>query len=1067
MAAVTTDPAGGYLRELLGLQLTEEQLAVVTHPLAPQLVVAGAGSGKTGVVAARVVHLVAHHAVPASAVLGLTFTNKAAGELATRVRQALRKLAEQRGQGGLEDDLPTVSTYHAYAAGVVRDHALRIGREPQTTLLTEATRWQLAMRVVRAAAGPFLHLPWAPATVANRLLALDGELAEHLRSIDDLRAYDADLIARALALPARDKDLQTCLEAAHAREELLTLVAAYRDAKRDLDLLDFGDQVALAAEIAVAPDVARLERARFAVVLLDEYQDTGYAQRRLLQHLYGDGHPVTAVGDPTQAIYGWRGASVGNLLGFPDHFPPTTGRVETQPLMTSFRCAERILEVANAVAAPLRESARARGRRWLDVRPLSAAPATSPAGEVVVSLHDDAEEEAAHVAESVVAAHGDTAWGEIAVLCRRRADFALLHRALTDAGVPAEVVGLGGLLTMPEVADVVAVLDVLADPVANPALVRLLTGPRWRLGPRDLAALGHRAHRLTRYGPHDDDVAEEQAAPRVTDPLVKATDSVDPVDVASLVDAVESPGPAERYSPAALDRLAELRAELRELRLLVGQPIVETVATVIRRTGLGVEAECDSPERAAARMANLAAFLDHAAHFTGLAGESDLRSFLAYLRAAEQEEDGLDAGGISSADTVKLLTIHKAKGLEWDVVVLPALTAEIFPSSMRRPRPTRAAHVLPYSLRGDADDLPRDPALDKAQFAEFRSDCTADDADEERRLAYVAITRARRRVVASGSWWTGTRASRQGASSLLEELHALPGVRVSSWVGAEEASVANPLLAAARTDVPWPREFDPAAVESRREAAGLVRTAMAEAGATTLPFGEDVAATLTAAWSGQASVLLEELRRQRSAVRTVALPRRLTASQVVALAQDPAGLARALARPMPAAPVRQARRGTRFHAWVESRFGDRPLLAPDELPGAADGPDLDDAELADLQRRFLASPWGERRPVAIEAPFELVVGGRLLRGRIDAVYETAAGYDVVDYKTGEVPADFVAASLQLTIYRLAWAGLRGVDPACVTAGFLYVKTGELKRPDHLLDETELAALLAGTPHPPR
>src|SRR5437763_76432 len=161
------DADGSYLRELLGVDFTDDQLAIATHDLCPQLVVAGAGSGKTMVMAARVVHAVAYQGVAPGRILGLTFTNKAAGELAARVRTSLDKLRRSTPTSGVGaatsdpsdsdldgGDLPTVSTYHSYAAGVVRDHALRIGREPYTALLTEATQWQLAMRVVRSAAGP-------------------------------------------------------------------------------------------------------------------------------------------------------------------------------------------------------------------------------------------------------------------------------------------------------------------------------------------------------------------------------------------------------------------------------------------------------------------------------------------------------------------------------------------------------------------------------------------------------------------------------------------------------------------------------------------------------------------------------------------------------------------------------------------------------------------------------------------------------------------------------------------------------------------------------------------------
>jgi DNA helicase-2/ATP-dependent DNA helicase PcrA len=190
----------------------------------------------------------------------------------------------------------------------------------------------------------------------------------------------------------------------------------------------------------------------------------------------------------------------------------------------------------------------------------------------------------------------------------------------------------------------------------------------------------------------------------------------------------------------------------------------------------------------------------------------------------------------------------------------------------------------------------------------------------------------------------------------------------------------------------------------------------------------------------------------------VPLPTTLSASQLLRLQSDPDGFARDLARPMPRRPVLAARQGTRFHAWVETLFAQRPLLDPDELPGAEDDAIADDADLATLQDAFLLTPYAARRPHAVEAPFALSLGGRVVRGRIDAVYDLGGGrWEVVDWKTGSEPAD----PLQLAIYRLAWARLVGVDPADVDAAFLYVRTGEVVRHDDLPGEDELVELLRG------
>jgi len=1056
---VKTTSDGGYLREALGTPFTAEQLAVITAPMTPQLVVAGAGSGKTTVMAARVVHAVAHHGAPAGGVLGLTFTNKAAGQLAQSVRAALRRLGTGRTESApadADDDSPTIATYHSYAAAVVRDHALRIGREPVTTLLTEAGRWQLAMRVVRRATGPFSFLTWQPATVADYLLALDGEMSEHLVSPDAVRAMDARVVAQVQQAPKLTEKLQQCLQSARARDELVGLVEAYRAEKARLDLIDYGDQVALAAQIAQSSDeVCAIERERFPVVMLDEYQDTGVAQRVLLSRLFGAGHAVTAVGDPNQGIYGWRGASIGNLLRFHEHFGGSNAPL---PLMTSFRCGGRILAAANALAGPLRLSPGARRRPPVEVPSLAARAGAEDAGEVVVALHDRVDSEAAWVADQIATAIEveRVPPGAIAVLCRRRTDFPLLHHAMVERGIPVEVVGLGGLLEMPEVADLVAVLRALVEPTANAALLRLLTGPRWRIGPRDLAVLGRRARGLAALGP---DAADRDDVDAV---LRKATESVDAVDVVSLLDALDVVRPGgEDMSPEAIERLLAVRAELRELRAALGQPIVEIAAEVIRRIGLDVELEAQPAGVAAARGANLAAFLDHAAQFTGLEGESDLSSFLGWLDAAVAAESGLDAGTVSDADTVKLLTVHKAKGLEWDIVAVPGLAEKVFPSERGRSRWTQSAPVLPFPCRGDELDLPSVGEWSTKGLNAFRAECLEDDADEERRLGYVAFTRARHRLLASGYWWGATRRKPVGPSVLLSELQSLAsagGVQVVAWVD-DVADESNPVAAESSLDTPWPMVYDAAALQRRRDAAAAVAAATnGNASADDDHLAPDDRA-LVARWDEETRLLLDELRRGRTGVREVMLPRRLTASQVVALAHDPDELAQMLARPVPVRPVPQARRGSRFHRWVEELYAATPLLDPDDLPGAGDA-DITDDELAQLQAKFVADGWADRRPVVVEQPFELVVGGRLIRGRIDAVYPRSdGGYEVIDFKTGAVPADFGAASMQLSVYRLAWADLAGVDPRNVAAGFLYVRTGTVKRPDRLLDRDELADLL--------
>lgn len=1044
------------LRTLLDIPFTDEQLAAACAPLEPGLVVAGAGSGKTSVMAARVVWLVATEQVAPDRVLGLTFTNKAAAELAGRVRGALVDagvaMADDAGE-------PVVSTYHAFAGRLVTEHALRIGVEPRSRLLADATRYQLAGRVLRRHRGPVVHLTRPMSMLIGDLVSLEAELSEHLVTPAELVAWDTAWVAELAAACAEydaEKGTKTHCDAlrkmadvSRRRIELAGIVDAYRDAKRDLDAIDFGDQVALAARLAeTVPEVGVAERERAGVVLLDEYQDTSVAQRRMLVGLFGGGHPVTAVGDPCQAIYGWRGASVANLDGFPRHFAKVSREpASTYTLAVNQRSGGRLLRLANAVAAALR-------LRHAVVE-LKAPPEKEQLGDTVVALHTSWPEEAAWVARQIKAqVDAGTDAGNCAVLVRARSDFGDLYAALSAAGLPVEVVGLGGLLAVPEVADVVATLEVVDEPTANAALLRLLTGPRWRLGTRDLARLGEQARRLL--------AVDGLADAREVDALEDAVAGVDPCDVVALADALERPG-HDGWSVEALHRVTALGAELRQLRQHRDEPLLDLVHRVVEVTGLDVELAASPESVQARRRETLSAFLDVVAGFVDLEGESSLPSFLAYLRAAEEHERGLDTVTPSGSDAVQLLTAHKSKGLEWDVVAVPDLTARVFPSEGLRDRWTSNAWVLPGPLRGDADDQPDLAALSKDGVSAYNDECREHLEREERRLGYVAFTRARTRLIGSGHWWGPTQKKKRGPSPFLRELraHADEGHGVVDvWVE-EPTEDSNPSLQAQPSYV-WPTPYDEEPYLRRRSAADQVLADLA-----TLASGAGLpAAAGVTSWEKEhldrldreTALLLEEARAARRPHREVELPSTLSASQLVRLRSDPDGYARDLARPLPRKPVAAARRGTRFHAWVETLFAQRPLLGPDELPGAEDDAIGEDTDLAALQEAFLATPHATRKPHAVEAPFALALAGRVIRGRIDAVYELGAGrWEVVDWKTGNEAAD----PLQLAIYRLAWAELVGVDVTQVDAAFLYVRTGELTRHDDLPGAAELAALLQG------
>lgn len=1026
-----------HLCEVLGIAFSDEQTEAITAPWdRPGVIVAGAGSGKTTVIAARVVWLVGHEGVPPGSILGLTFTRKAAAELGRKVRDDLLTMADTTTVLELLDahGEPTVATYNAFAGTLIVEHGLRLGLETDLQLTSDATRFQRAARVIRRYREPLPNIGVQLAETIVRVLALDGALSEHLVTPERLREHDGDVAATIDLLDSPVQPLKKARAAALERIDLSRLVEAYRDDKRYAGVMDFSDQMAGGARLAIErAEVGEMMRERFEAVMLDEYQDTSVAQRLMLQGLFAGGHPITAVGDPAQAIYGWRGASADNIARFHEHFPANDGATGvTFGLRTSRRCHPDILEVANRAAAPY----------YLAHPELAAlvAPEREPVrpAAITAALFETVSAESAALVDDVVDARGRAPAESVAILMRTRGEMAALTAALRGRGVDAEVVGLAGLLTLPHVNDVVSLLEVASDATANASLLRLLTGDRWRIGPRDLALLGQRAAALARglAAPGDDSLKGR---------LADAVSGADPTEIVSLADAVDDPGDLP-YSAAARQRFADVADVVRAVRRGLGGAVADVVQLAVRRLDLDVETALLGTGAAA----DLAALGDVAAGFSAAGDADTLAGFVAYLRAEEEFGSGLEVPDRAREAAVQILTIHTAKGLEWDRVFVPFVVGGSFPSSQGRDRWTSNAKGFPYPLRGDADVLPHLGEWTSKGLSTLGDDYVQEALSEEVRLAYVAFTRARHALHVSGHRWGRTQKTPRPVSAFLQAVADTCQAQtrpVPWWAARPGPDETNPELHVVPTS--WPLERTP--MPRRERAAALVRHFLAG--------GEyaDDDRTPTQNRERFAAIDRELAAMQaRAAVaagpQKVPLPASLSATAAMALLEDPQGFARSLVRPVPRQPSVAARFGTRFHAWVETHFGQQPLLDPSELPGRADSGLETDAELRDVIDRFAAGPYADRLPAQIEAPFSLMLGGQQFVGRIDAVFATPDGFEVVDWKTNRKAT---ADPLQLAIYRLAWAELQGIDPSRVTGAFYYVRFGEVQRFDDLPDRAEL------------
>ena len=1042
---------------LLGIPISAEQERAVKAPLKPCVVIAGAGTGKTTVMAARVVWLVASRLVSPEEILGLTFTNKATAELSERIESNLTRVGLLKP----EQPRPTVVTYDSFAGTLVNDYGAWDGINTRAHLITGARAYQLATEVVMGLdKAPLAATHMGPTSIAQAVVKLAGAMASHDASPDKVRRADARWRQMLLDAPTkkggdRYADVDKWLSRVDEREELLDLVAAYQDLKKERGLVEFGDRMVQALHLVTHHQrVGEDLRARYRVVLLDEYQDTSSAQADVLAALFsgpdpahGMGHPVMAVGDPLQAIYEWRGAAASNILEFHRRFPDGAGQpAQVLSLATNRRCADQIINAANVASEELRKSlssamasdddGSADDRAEVAVGQPLIAPEGNRPGEVTVAAYPDWAKECRACADILVEAKERGAiarWSDAAILVRRNSDVADLYNSLTTRDVPVRLANLSGLLRLPDVAMVVAHLRLLVDRHDDAAMATLLAAPRLGLSTDDLAVVYRRARTLAKSRAKDD--------------------GLDPNDVEiHLSDAVmEGPLGGQERLQRALKRVC---AEIVEVDAHQGDSPDDLVLRIEAITGLIDDMAADDPHRSAARRDHLDALWNAIREVRRSDPAMTTAGIVAWLPAEEDVGDGLPRAATDDRDAVTVSTVHGAKGLEWPLVIIPDMAQGVFPSTSTPDNFTSQAAVLPSFARGDASDISHPASGSVADTKAYVAALKEDSQWAEARLAYVALTRPKERLVVSWHQWRPRRKGNLGPGRYADLLADMLGM---AWPDFGER-----LDDDVQTGTPWPVITEdvyhaPINNDSR-------------------PIDDPGQAERVKAWRSDAEALLTDARRHIDLQDEVALPPRLTASQLVRFHADPQAFRDDLRRPMPRPADRGAGIGTAFHEWVSQRLAPAepiPLFDVEEI-AEFDGESITSQVIASqpgsvaghvlqsLCQAFEESRWAGATVLAIEKSFVMTIGETVVRGRLDAVVadpDHPGDELVIDWKTSPPRS---ADPLQLSIYRLAWAQARGIDPSKVRAVFHHVGANETISAEPLLNADQVAAILTAS-----
>lgn len=1116
----------------------EQQRIIELFPQGSALVVAGAGSGKTETLANRVVWLIANGLCAPEEVLGLTFTVKAAGELNERIRKQLRAfsqhardrqstLTDQQHQrlheletelaGGL--NVPQVSTYNSFAAGIVTEFGPYAGIGVATTILDQPAAEELALELVLSSEDPrLLALDISADSLAKDLITFEHEASEHLVTSLAQPKRITQEFTRVGTLPYSDKnpttektyaEIRKLLKQVAEKKLVADLAMEYRQAKMDRGFIEFSDQVAFAQQIALELPAARdTLKDRYRVILLDEVQDTSVGQTRLLSNLF-QGSAVMGVGDPHQSIYAWRGAAADALDSFHQHFaaPGKLGEGAELALSTSWRNPRVVLQAANHVSAPLRAVA------TIDV-PVLRPREHAESGTLNTEYFETKSEELDALAQWIKAQRHNREQAQqplptVAVLVRNKNNMFAISEALREQGVPSHVVGLGGLLSTPEVTDVVSVLECVDGTHASNALLRVLASPRFNVGIRDIAALSDVSRWLadrdiSQRPLSESDIAEDRILPD-PDRNVTNIDALDAIrtmpDTHAALGTITARGRhALREAAHMLHRLRRLTSgKISELIRACEQELFLDIELAVhpRKESMTVESDPAKSGRVDPR-ANLDLFVSEVSRAEKLLTQPSLKAVLAWIRRSAEADDFEAATPAPSRHTVQILTIHKAKGLEWDVVALPGMREGRFPGKDRDASGWLSRPRLPDELRGDRSSRPQfEWRLSETQqelrdrFHEYKRERGEFHELEERRLVYVAITRAKQNLWMSGAFWD-TQQSAMPPSHYITELRE---IGLGNRIPEQTAHTHKPENESTHL-LHWPLPALGTREEAVRASARAVEQALAD------PTDQHTNIQIPK----EIEVLLAEQVQQRAdAVRSDETTDRINASAFHNAVNDPAQTLKDARRPVPQRPYRGADIGNRFHEWVEARFttaqgsaltiagmdeslfdadADLDLVSvkdPDDQLGV-DAQETGRSAVADhvdepvptrqidarktleqLKTNFEKSRWATRQARAVELEITVPFAGQRLVCKLDAVFEQETDdgtrIEIVDWKTGRAPrttAEQRDRFYQLDLYRHAYALWSRTDPKLIDAVLYYVADDrELSMPmQHTLAELE-------------